>query len=97
MDLAETDTCKITAWSEAVLSGYACGLSKRHVVERHELDDHEQASFLFDAIAVARAPAKLLSQDELRDPWQHHSSSALCTSSRECPEMSTSGIRIIAG
>jgi len=43
--LAETDNCKISAWREAVLPGYACVLSKRHVIEPFELEDHEQASF----------------------------------------------------
>jgi len=43
--LAETDICKISAWSEAVLPGYACVLSKRDVIEPFELEDHKQASF----------------------------------------------------
>ena len=30
--LAETESCRISAWPEAVLPGYACVISTRHVV-----------------------------------------------------------------
>ncbi len=57
--LAETELCRISAWSEAVLPGYACVLSKRHVIEPFELGENEQASFFLDAMATARGLAKL--------------------------------------
>ena len=57
--LAETGICKTSAWSEAVLPGYACVLSKRHVVEPFDLEDHEQAAFFLDAMAAARGLATL--------------------------------------
>ena len=59
--LAETDVCKISAWSEAVIPGYACVVSKRHVIEPFELEDHEQASFFLDAMAAARGLTELFS------------------------------------
>jgi diadenosine tetraphosphate (Ap4A) HIT family hydrolase len=57
--LAETELCRISAWSEAVLPGYACVLSKRHVIEPFELAEDEQASFFLDAMATARGLANL--------------------------------------
>lgn len=58
--LAETDSCRISAWPEAVLPGYACVLSKRHVVEPYELSEADQARFFIDALAAARGLAELL-------------------------------------
>ncbi|HEY1828300.1 MAG TPA: HIT domain-containing protein [Acidimicrobiales bacterium] len=57
--LAETDICRISAWSEAVLPGYACVLCTRHVVEPFDLAEDEQARFFTDAMAAARALANL--------------------------------------
>ena len=57
--LAETDSCRISAWSEAVLPGYACVLAKRHVVEPFDLPEGEQAAFFLDAMAAARGLASL--------------------------------------
>ncbi len=74
--LAETELCRISAWSEAVLPGYACVLSKRHVIEPFELAEDEQASFFLDAMATSARPCKpvRLGEDELRDPWKYASS-----------------------
>ena len=33
--LAETETCKVSAWREAVLPGYACVVSSVHHKRRH--------------------------------------------------------------
>lgn len=57
--LAETDMCRVSAWREAVLPGYACVLSKRHVTEPFELNPGEQAAFFLDAMATARGLANL--------------------------------------
>jgi diadenosine tetraphosphate (Ap4A) HIT family hydrolase len=57
--LAETDVCRISAWSEAVLPGYACVLSKRHVIEPFDPEEDDQAAFFLDAMAAARGLAKL--------------------------------------
>jgi diadenosine tetraphosphate (Ap4A) HIT family hydrolase len=59
--LAETKFCKITAWSEGVLPGYACVLSQRHVIEPFELDQRDQAGFFLDAMSAARGLARLFS------------------------------------
>lgn len=59
--LAETESCKISAWREGVLPGYACVLSKQHVVEPFELSDSDQAHFFLDAMAAARGLARLFS------------------------------------
>ena len=56
--LAETDVCRVSAGSEGVLPGYACVLSKRHVVEPFDLTEDEQAAFFLDAMAAARGLAK---------------------------------------
>lgn len=56
--LAETEVCRISAWSEAVLPGYACVVAKRHVIEPFDLPDGEQAAFFLDAMAAARGLAK---------------------------------------
>lgn len=59
--LAETETCKVSAWREAVLPGYACVLSKKHVLEPFDLDEHDQVKFFLDSMATARALSKLFS------------------------------------
>jgi diadenosine tetraphosphate (Ap4A) HIT family hydrolase len=43
--LAETKTRKVSAAPEAILPGYACVVSKAHVIEPFELPDHEQMAF----------------------------------------------------
>ena len=68
--LAETELCRISAWSEAVLPGYACVLSKRHVIEPFELAEDEQASFFLDAMATARGLAKLF--DSVKMNYEIH-------------------------
>jgi diadenosine tetraphosphate (Ap4A) HIT family hydrolase len=57
--LAETDICRISAWSEAVLPGYACVVAKRHVIEPFDLPEVERAAFFLDSMAAARALASL--------------------------------------
>jgi len=52
--LAETELCRISAWSEAVLPGYACVLSKRQS-STFRTRRAEQAAFFLDCMAVARA------------------------------------------
>ncbi len=59
-DLAETERCLVSAWPEAVLPGYACVVSKRHVIEPFELPEEEQAGFFLDAMATARGLSELL-------------------------------------
>jgi diadenosine tetraphosphate (Ap4A) HIT family hydrolase len=68
--LAETELCRISAWSEAVLPGYACVLSKRHVIEPFELAEDEQAAFFLDCMAVARGLAKLF--DSVKMNYEIH-------------------------
>ena len=58
--LAETDDCRVSAWPEAVIPGYACVVSKRHVVEPFDLPVPVQAAFFTDAMAVAKALSELL-------------------------------------
>ena len=58
--LATTDVCRISAWPQAVLPGYACVVSTRHVIEPYELPEAEQAQFFLDAMAAARGLAALL-------------------------------------
>ena len=57
--LAETDICKVSAWSDGVLPGYACVICTRHVIEPFELEEDEQARFFLDAMATARGLAHL--------------------------------------
>lgn len=57
--LAETRLCLIAAGPAAPLPGYACVLTKRHVVEPFELPESEQAEFFSDSMAVARGLAEL--------------------------------------
>ena len=68
--LAETDVCRISAWSEAVLPGYACVLSKRHVIEPFDLEEDDQAAFFLDAMAAARGLAKLF--DSVKMNYEIH-------------------------
>jgi diadenosine tetraphosphate (Ap4A) HIT family hydrolase len=63
--LAETDVCKISAWREGVLPGYACVLSKAHVVEPFELPEDQQARFFLDAMAAARGLAELFQPSKM--------------------------------
>jgi len=87
--LAETDICKISAWREGVLPGYACVVSKQHVVEPFDLSERDQTNFFLDAMAAARGLAGLLpGQDELRDPRQYRSApphAPLSACPRRCP------------
>src|SRR5579862_2764390 len=57
--LAETETSKVSAAPEAVLPGYACVVSKAHVIEPFELPDDEQMAFFSDCMTSARGLAKL--------------------------------------
>jgi diadenosine tetraphosphate (Ap4A) HIT family hydrolase len=68
--LAETELCRISAWSEAVLPGYAYVLSKRHVIELFDLAEDEQASYFLDAMAAARGLAKLF--DSVKMNYEIH-------------------------
>lgn len=92
--LAETKLCRISAWSEAVLPGYACVLSKRHVIEPFELAEDEQATFFLDCMAVARGLAKLF--DSVKMNYEIHGNTVpicTCISSHERLATFTSGIR----
>jgi FdhD protein len=60
-ELAATEFCRISAWREGVLPGYACVLSTQHVIEPFELDERAQAGFFLDAMAAARGLARLFS------------------------------------
>ncbi len=63
--VAETDQIWVNVWPEAVLPGYVCVFSKRHVIEPFDLSEAEQARFFLDCMAVARGvssatnPAKM--------------------------------------
>ena len=57
--LAETDMCKVSAWPEAVLPGYACAVAKAHVIEPFDLPAAEQAAFFADCMAAGRGLAQL--------------------------------------
>jgi diadenosine tetraphosphate (Ap4A) HIT family hydrolase len=57
--VAEFDTTWVTAGPEAPLPGYACLVSKRHVVEPFELSRAEAAAFWRDAMTVARVLSDL--------------------------------------
>ena len=52
--IAESDAIWVTAGREAPLPGYACVVSKRHVVEPHELPAREGRVFWEDAMTTAR-------------------------------------------
>jgi len=58
--LAETEISKVPAAPEAVLPGYACVVSKAHVVEPFELPEHPQMAFFSDCMTAARGLARLL-------------------------------------
>ena len=49
----------MSAPAAAPLPGYACVVSKRHVVEPYELPAEERAAFWEEALVVARALASL--------------------------------------
>ena len=57
--VAEGSATWITAGREAPLPGYACVVSKRHVVEPFELPAGERAAFWEEAMAAARVVADL--------------------------------------
>jgi diadenosine tetraphosphate (Ap4A) HIT family hydrolase len=63
--LGETDACCAEARPEAVLPGYVCVFSKRHVVEPFELPPDEQSRFFLDCmliaggVAAATVPSKM--------------------------------------
>jgi diadenosine tetraphosphate (Ap4A) HIT family hydrolase len=57
--LAETDVSKVSAAPEAVLPGYACVVSKVHVVEPFDLPNDEQMVFFADCMTAARGLAQL--------------------------------------
>jgi diadenosine tetraphosphate (Ap4A) HIT family hydrolase len=57
--LAEFPTTWVSAGAEAPLPGYACVVSKRHVVEPFELPRAERAAFWEETLAVALALADL--------------------------------------
>jgi diadenosine tetraphosphate (Ap4A) HIT family hydrolase len=58
--IAEFTMTWITAPAKAPLPGYACVVSKRHVVEPFELPPHELVAFWAEAMFAARALADLL-------------------------------------
>ncbi|HYZ77416.1 MAG TPA: HIT family protein [Gaiellaceae bacterium] len=57
--MAELSATWVSAPAAAPLPGYACVVSKRHVVEPYELPPEERAAFWEDALVVARALASL--------------------------------------
>jgi diadenosine tetraphosphate (Ap4A) HIT family hydrolase len=57
--VAELAATWVSAPATAPLPGYACVVSKRHVVEPYELPPEERAAFWEDALVVARALASL--------------------------------------
>jgi diadenosine tetraphosphate (Ap4A) HIT family hydrolase len=57
--VAEGTATWIAAGREAPLPGYACVVSKRHVVEPFELPADERAAFWEEAMAAARVVADL--------------------------------------
>jgi len=52
--VAELDAVWVTAPAEAQLPGYACVVSKVHVVEAFELDDDASDAFWAESMIVAR-------------------------------------------
>jgi diadenosine tetraphosphate (Ap4A) HIT family hydrolase len=96
--LAETELCRISAWSQAVLPGYACVLSKRHVIEPFELAEDEQASFFLDAMATARGLANLFGSVKMNYEIHGNTLPHLHSiSSHVPPGTSMSDTRTIAG
>jgi diadenosine tetraphosphate (Ap4A) HIT family hydrolase len=57
--IAESAWTWVTAAREAQLPGYACVVSKRHVVEPFELTEPEGAAFWAEAMRAARILAEL--------------------------------------
>ena len=53
--VAELPTAWVTAPASAPLPGYACVISKRHVVEPFDLPNRQRARFWEDAMVVAEA------------------------------------------
>jgi len=63
--VAELDATWVTAGQEAPLPGYACVVSKRHVIEPFELPAGESAQFWADAMRVARVLCELYEPTKL--------------------------------
>jgi diadenosine tetraphosphate (Ap4A) HIT family hydrolase len=57
--IAESVATWVTAGREAQLPGYACVVSKRHVVEPFELPEPDRAAFWTEALTAARALSEL--------------------------------------
>jgi diadenosine tetraphosphate (Ap4A) HIT family hydrolase len=57
--VTELDTVWVSAPAAAPLPGYACVVSKRHVIEPYELPPDVRAAFWEEAMVVARALASL--------------------------------------
>jgi len=57
--IAESASTWVTAGREAQLPGYACVVSKHHVVEPFELRPSDRAAFWEEAMSAARALAEL--------------------------------------
>jgi diadenosine tetraphosphate (Ap4A) HIT family hydrolase len=57
--IAEAAATWVTAPAEAQLPGYACVVSKLHVVEPFELPERESTSFWAEAMVAARVLAQL--------------------------------------
>jgi RimJ/RimL family protein N-acetyltransferase len=58
--IAELPTTWVTAGHDALLPGYTCVVSKRHVVEPYELPDDERAAFWDEVLTVARTLCDVL-------------------------------------
>jgi diadenosine tetraphosphate (Ap4A) HIT family hydrolase len=58
--IADRPTTWVTAPLSAPLPGYACVVSKRHVVEPFELDEPELSAFWAESMSVAAALSELL-------------------------------------
>jgi diadenosine tetraphosphate (Ap4A) HIT family hydrolase len=56
--IAELPTTWVTAGHQAPLPGYACVVSKHHVVEPYQLPDPERVAFWDEAMRTARALAE---------------------------------------
>jgi diadenosine tetraphosphate (Ap4A) HIT family hydrolase len=57
--IAESESTWVTAAREAQLPGYACVVSKRHVVEPFELTEPDGVAFWAEAMRAARVLAEL--------------------------------------
>jgi diadenosine tetraphosphate (Ap4A) HIT family hydrolase len=58
--IADLPTIWVTAPLRAPLPGYACVVSKRHVVEPFELDEPQFSAFWAESMSVAAALSELL-------------------------------------